>query len=199
MQLTAFSSTSLGRLTAKDIRRMQADGLIDEDDNFELIEGRIVPIGPKYHAHERLKSELGMALARLCPPDLIVGFETSLFLGTATIVEPDLCIYPRRLRSEERCAAAMFCWRSKSRVPRSLRIAGRKQGFTLVLTSGNSGLSIQIRARHGCTGARPKASGRTSSKFVRMKSHGSMPYPLLRSDSISSTNPGNYSAASRWA
>jgi Uma2 family endonuclease len=101
MQLTALSSTSLGRLTAKDIRRMQADGLIDEDDNFELIEGRIVPMGPKYHAHERLKSELGMALARLCPPDLIVGFETSLFLGTATIIEPDLCIYSRRLRSDD--------------------------------------------------------------------------------------------------
>jgi Uma2 family endonuclease len=80
---------------------MQADGLIDEDDNFELIEGRIVPMGPKYHAHERLKSELGMALARVCPQDLIVGFETSLFLGPDTIVEPDLCIYPRRLRSED--------------------------------------------------------------------------------------------------
>jgi Uma2 family endonuclease len=101
MPLTALSSTSFGHLTAEDIRRMQADGLIDEDDNFELIEGRIVPMGPKYHAHERLKSELGMALARVCPPDLIIGFETSLFLGTATIVEPDLCIYPRRLRSED--------------------------------------------------------------------------------------------------
>jgi Uma2 family endonuclease len=101
MQLTALSSTSFGHLTAEDVRRMQADGLIDEDDNFELIEGRIVPMGPKYHAHERLKSELGMALARVCPPDLIIGFETSLFLGTATIVEPDLCIYPRRLRSED--------------------------------------------------------------------------------------------------
>src|SRR3954447_2368872 len=101
MQLTAPSRTSFGRLTAEDIRRMQADGVIDEDDNFELIGGRIVPMGPKYHAHERLKSELGMALARVCPDDLIVGFETSLFLGAETIVEPDLCIYPRRLRSEE--------------------------------------------------------------------------------------------------
>jgi Uma2 family endonuclease len=63
MQLTGLSSTSFGHLTAEDIRRMQADGLIDEDDNFELIEGRIVPMGPKYHAHERLKSELGMALS----------------------------------------------------------------------------------------------------------------------------------------
>jgi Uma2 family endonuclease len=101
MQLTALSSTSFGQLTAKDIRRMQADGLIDEDDNFELIEGRIVPMGPKYHAHERLKSELGMALARVCPQDLIVGFETSLFLGADTIVEPDLCVYSRSLRSED--------------------------------------------------------------------------------------------------
>ena len=40
MQLTALSSTSFGRLTAEDIRRMQADGLIDEDDNFELMEVR---------------------------------------------------------------------------------------------------------------------------------------------------------------
>jgi Uma2 family endonuclease len=101
MQLTALSSTSFGHLTAEDIRRMQADGLIDEDDNFELIEGRIVPMGPKYHAHERLKSELGMALARVCPQDLIVGFETSLFLGADTIVEPDLCVYSRSLRSED--------------------------------------------------------------------------------------------------
>jgi hypothetical protein len=76
-------------------------GLIDEDDNFELIEGRIVSMGPKYHAHERLKSELGMAFARVCPDDLIVGFETSLFLSPDTIVEPGLCIYPRRIRSED--------------------------------------------------------------------------------------------------
>ena len=62
MQLTALSSASFGHLSAADIRRMQADGLIDEDDNFELIAGRIVPMGPKYHAHERLKSEVGMAL-----------------------------------------------------------------------------------------------------------------------------------------
>jgi Uma2 family endonuclease len=101
MQITALSGTSFDQLTTEDIRRMQADGLIDEDDNFELIEGRVVPMGPKYHAHERLKSELGMALARVCPDDLIVGFETSLFLGADTIVEPDLCIYPRRLRSED--------------------------------------------------------------------------------------------------
>jgi hypothetical protein len=44
MQLTGLSSTSFGSLTADDIRRMQADGLIDEDDNFELIEGRIAEI-----------------------------------------------------------------------------------------------------------------------------------------------------------
>jgi Uma2 family endonuclease len=101
MQLTSALSASFGPLTAGDIRRMQADGLIDENDNFELIEGRIVPVGPKYHAPERLKSELGMALARACPDDLIVGFETSLFLSADTILEPDLCLYPRRLRSED--------------------------------------------------------------------------------------------------
>ena len=104
MQLTGLSSTSFGSLTADDIRRMQADGLIDEDDNFELIEGRIVPMGPKYHAHERLKSELGMASARVCPQDLIVGFETSLFLGPDTIVEPD-SVFTRAGRARQQYLA----------------------------------------------------------------------------------------------
>jgi Uma2 family endonuclease len=138
MQLTGLSSTSFGSLTADDIRRMQADGLIDEDDNFELIEGRIVPMGPKYHAHERLKSELGMALARVCPQDLIVGFETSLFLGPDTIVEPD-SVFTRAGCAPRTCAAAISCLQSRSQAPRWRKIAGPRHGSTPALMSANFG------------------------------------------------------------
>lgn len=87
--------------TVDEIIAMQDAGIISEDENFELIEGEIVPMGPKYSAHERIKSKISMALVRACPADLIVGFETSIFLSPNTFVEPDISIYPERLRSQD--------------------------------------------------------------------------------------------------
>lgn len=87
--------------TVEEILAMQDAGVISEDENFELIEGEIVPIGPKYSAHERIKSKLLMALSRACPPQLIVGVETSIFLSATTFVEPDITLYPERLRSQD--------------------------------------------------------------------------------------------------
>jgi len=87
--------------TVDEIIAMQDAGIISEDENFELIEGEIVPMGPKYSAHERIKSKMVMGLSRACPPDLIVGIETSIFLSANTFVEPDISLYPERLRSQE--------------------------------------------------------------------------------------------------
>ncbi|MBI1868942.1 MAG: Uma2 family endonuclease [Methylocystis sp.] len=87
--------------TVDEIIAMQDAGIISEDENFELIEGEIVPMGPKYSAHERIKSEIAMELVRACPPDLILGFETSLFLSRDTFVEPDISLYPKRLQSQD--------------------------------------------------------------------------------------------------
>ncbi len=87
--------------TVDDILRMQDAGIISENENFELVEGEIVPMGPKYAAHELIKSDVGMALARACPPDLIVGFESSIFLSPDTFLEPDICLFPRRLPSQD--------------------------------------------------------------------------------------------------
>jgi Uma2 family endonuclease len=87
--------------TVDEIVAMQDAGIISEDENFELIEGEIVPMGPKYSAHERIKSKMVMALSRACPPPLIVGIETSIFLSSSTFVEPDISLYPDRLRSQE--------------------------------------------------------------------------------------------------
>lgn len=80
---------------------MQDAGIIRDEENFELIEGEIVPMGPKYAAHERIKSMVSMALARACPEHLIVGFESSLFLSPTTFVEPDICLHARDIPSDE--------------------------------------------------------------------------------------------------
>jgi Uma2 family endonuclease len=87
--------------TVDEIIAMQDAGIISEEENFELIEGEIVPMGPKYSAHERIKSKIAMALVRACPTQLIVGFETSIFLSPNTFVEPDISLYPERLHSQE--------------------------------------------------------------------------------------------------
>ncbi|MGJ0391755.1 MAG: Uma2 family endonuclease [Methylocystis sp.] len=87
--------------TVDEIIAMQDAGIISEEENFELIEGEVVPMGPKYSAHERIKSKLVMAISRACPPSLIVGIETSIFLSANTFVEPDVSLYPERLRSQE--------------------------------------------------------------------------------------------------
>jgi Uma2 family endonuclease len=87
--------------TVDEIIAMQDAGIISEEENFELIEGEIVPMGPKYSAHERIKSKMVMALSRACPSSLIVGIETSIFLSSNTFVEPDISLYPERLRSQE--------------------------------------------------------------------------------------------------
>jgi hypothetical protein len=50
--------------TVAEILRMQDAGIIAEDENFELIEGEIVPMQAKTHVHELLKSALNIRLAR---------------------------------------------------------------------------------------------------------------------------------------
>jgi Uma2 family endonuclease len=65
-----------------------------------LIEGEFVPTQAKTHAHELVKSALGIAVARALPERLWVGFETTIYLTPNTFVEPDLVVYPRGLKLE---------------------------------------------------------------------------------------------------
>jgi Uma2 family endonuclease len=81
--------------TVSEILRMQDAGIISEDENFELIEGEIVPMQAKSHIHELLKSALNYKLARALPDRLWLGVETTIYLDETTFVEPDLAIYPR--------------------------------------------------------------------------------------------------------
>jgi len=87
--------------TVSEILRMQELGIIREDENFELIEGEIVPMRAKSHAHEWIKSALNFALVPAIPKSLWLGIETSIYLSDDTVIEPDFTIYPRGTKLEE--------------------------------------------------------------------------------------------------
>jgi Uma2 family endonuclease len=87
--------------TVEEILRMQEAGIISEDENFELIEGEIVPMQAKTHVHELIKSTLNLGLARALPDNLWLGVESTMYLSRNTFVEPDLVVYPRGLRLED--------------------------------------------------------------------------------------------------
>jgi Uma2 family endonuclease len=87
--------------TVAEILRMQDAGIIAEDENFELIEGEIVPMQAKTHVHELLKSALNIAIARALPENLWMGVETTIYLSPNTFVEPDLVVYPKGIKLEE--------------------------------------------------------------------------------------------------
>jgi Uma2 family endonuclease len=86
--------------TVNEILRMQDAGIISEDENFELIEGEIVPMQAKSHIHERLKSAFNFALVPAIPKGLWLGVETTLYLSDDTFVEPDLVVYPDGMQLE---------------------------------------------------------------------------------------------------
>lgn len=87
--------------TVAEILRMQDAGIISEDENFELIEGEIVPMQAKTHVHELIKSALTLGVARALPDHLWLGVESTIYLSANTFMEPDLVIYPRGIKLEE--------------------------------------------------------------------------------------------------
>jgi Uma2 family endonuclease len=84
--------------SVEEIWRMVETGIIAPDERFELIEGELVPMSPKGPVHETVKSALGIALAKALPPELWMGFETTIELSEMTFVEPDLVVYPKGLK-----------------------------------------------------------------------------------------------------
>ena len=87
--------------TVNEVLRMQELGIIGEDENFELIEGEIVPMQAKSHAHEWIKSALNFALVPTISKSLWLGVKTTIYLSDDTFVEPDFAIYPRGIKLED--------------------------------------------------------------------------------------------------
>lgn len=119
--------------TVAEIRRMVEAGIIAEDENFELIDGELVPMSPKGNQHEVIKAALNRVFARHAPDDLRLAIETSLYLDERTFVEPDLCLYPLRILPEDV---------NGSDVLLAIEVAGSSLGY-------DRGLKARIYARHG--------------------------------------------------
>jgi len=118
--------------TVAEIRRMVEAGIIAEDENFELIEGEIVPMSPKGNQHEVLKGALMDALAKR-PMHLRLMVETTLYLDERTFVEPDLCLYAKSILPEDVRG---------SDVVLAIEVAGSSLGY-------DRGLKARLYAKHG--------------------------------------------------
>jgi Uma2 family endonuclease len=116
-----------------EIRRMVEAGIIAEDENFELIEGELVAKAPKGNQHEVIKAALNRVFARQAPVDLRLAVETSLYLSERTFVEPDLCVYPKRILPEGVEGRDVLL---------AIEVAGSSMAY-------DRGLKARIYARHG--------------------------------------------------
>src|SRR5690606_39251804 len=119
--------------TVAEIRRMVEAGIIAEDENFELIEGELVPMSPKGNQHEVIKAALNRVFARHAPDDLRLAVETTLYLDERTFVEPDLCLFPKRLLPEDVKGSDVIL---------AIEVAASSIAY-------DRGLKARIYARHG--------------------------------------------------
>lgn len=119
--------------TVEEIRRMVEAGIISEDENFELIDGDVVPMSPKGNQHEVIKAGLAERLMVHKPVELRLAIETSLYLDARTFVEPDLCLYPRHILPEDVRGRDVIL---------ALEVAGSSMPY-------EQGLKAGIYARHG--------------------------------------------------
>jgi Uma2 family endonuclease len=87
--------------TTQDVFRMVEAGVMQSDENVELIEGELVVMAAKKNDHEIFKSALLEWLVKGKADDQRVGVETTLYLAEMLFVEPDLMLYPRAFKPQD--------------------------------------------------------------------------------------------------
>ena len=90
-------------------------------------------MSPKGNQHEVIKLALNELLVLRKPADLRLGVETSLYLSDRTFVEPDLCLYPKRLLPEDVRGTDVLL---------AIEVSGSSLGY-------DRGLKAKLYARHG--------------------------------------------------
>ena len=96
--MTIFQDIRAGtipaRLTVDEVFELTAAGVLREGENFELIEGEIVPMAAaKANWHDRMATKLIRAFVRALPDHLRLHVEASVALDANTLVEPDLAVW----------------------------------------------------------------------------------------------------------
>ena len=104
--MTIFQNVRKGlipaHLTVADVYALTDAGVLGEGDDFELIDGEIVPMAAaKYSHHERMKSRLNEALVLAKPHEVALFVEPSVTLSEVTLLEPDIALWPRAIESQE--------------------------------------------------------------------------------------------------
>jgi Uma2 family endonuclease len=90
------------RWTVAEIEAMVAQGIILEDERFELVGGEVVPMSPKGVRHEVVKRALQehwFPLIVGSPVNLIT--ETTLYIGVDEFRQPDFLFWPRSIPLED--------------------------------------------------------------------------------------------------
>lgn len=90
---TAAEGLERRRWSVAEVEAMVRAGIIDESERIELIEGEVVPMGPKGIAHERLKIALNLYWARRLPEEFHFAQETTFRMSADTFVEPDFVFW----------------------------------------------------------------------------------------------------------
>ncbi|AHE56488.1 Uma2 family endonuclease [Sphingomonas sanxanigenens] len=104
--MTIFQNVRKGlipaRLTVAEVYALTAAGVLAEGDNFELIEGEIVPMpAAKHNYHEAMKSALTRAIILGTDAGTALFVEPSVTLSETTLVEPDLAVWPRGIGTQD--------------------------------------------------------------------------------------------------
>lgn len=109
--MTIFQDIQSGaipaRLTVDQVYDLTAAGVFAENENFELIDGEIVPMAAaKADWHEIMKSRLTRAFARSLPDHLRLFVEPSVTFSPVRLLEPDLAVWtkggmPRQVRGPD--------------------------------------------------------------------------------------------------
>jgi len=85
------------RFTADEYMRMVEVGILDEDDHVELLDGRIVEMGPQGDAHVATIEHATEALVpAYAGSGYAVRVQSTHRAGTYSVPEPDLVVVPRR-------------------------------------------------------------------------------------------------------
>ena len=85
---------------------MVAEGILLEDERFELIGGEVVPMSPKGNRHEVVKAALQQYwFPRIVGSPISLITETTLRVGQDEFYEPDFLFWPRSIPLKDVTAA----------------------------------------------------------------------------------------------
>jgi Uma2 family endonuclease len=84
--------------TGEEVLRMQAAGVLDEDDRFELIDGEIIDMPSEGETHLTLRIRLTRFLGRSLPDEIALTPDGTLRLGDKDWPEPDFYLFPASMR-----------------------------------------------------------------------------------------------------